>query len=359
MAWRVGSRLACALLGLCLGAMACAGPRVRPAPFRERPDSVTAGDLRGPFDGRVVDGETGRPVPGALVYASWSFIEGFGLNAPSGFREHLATTDANGRYRVPRLDGAPGGGSTRLADFHLVVYKKGYVAYRSDRRFDDLGTRTDFTQKNHKVELDRWRSDLSHVKHLRYVGGGAAVAALTSWELPEAAAELSGTKVPTVAGEGAPAPEELPGPPIPVKQLLTADDVKKVTRYDGGFDIRELGDEPRSEQYDSLHLRAQGKAESFDVALRVWVLEVGGAQRHYGKLLTDLPNVSEKNELGDRSFRATSDTNDIYGVGWLDGRRGVVVLLTCGASQCRSHDDALSLARVVKDRIDAVPVPAK
>src|SRR5262245_26181041 len=155
----------------------CAMPHVRPAPFRERPDSVSSGDLRGPFDGRVVDGDTGRPVQGALVYASWSFIEGFGLNSPSGYREHLATTDANGRYRVPRLDGMPGGGSIRLADFHMVVYKKGYVAYRSDRRFDDLGTRTDFTQKNHKVPLERWRSDLSHVKHLRYVGGGAALAA--------------------------------------------------------------------------------------------------------------------------------------------------------------------------------------
>ena len=346
----------CLFLVLLVG---CGATRVRPAPFRERPDSVAAGDLRGPFDGRVVDADSGRPVPGALVYASWSFVEGFGLNAPSGYREHLATTDSNGRYRVPRLAALPSAGSVRLADFHLLVYKKGYVAYRSDRRFDDLGTRTDFTQKNHKVALDRWRSDLSHVKHLRYVGGGAALAALTSWELPEAAAELSGTKVPMVAREGTPAPEALPGPPIPVKQLLTTEDVKKVTHYDGTFEIRELGDEPRSEQYDSLHLRAQGRGEAFDVALRVWVLDVGAAQRHYGKLLTDLPNVSEKNELGDRSFRALSDANDIYGVGWLDGRRGVVVLLTCGASQCRGHDEALSLARVIKDRIDAIQVNPK
>ena len=329
--------LACAL------ACACATARVRPAPFRVRPDSVSAGDLRGPFDGRVLDAETGRPVAGALVYGAWSFVQGFGLNAPAGWREHVATTDSNGRYRVPRLERLVTGPSVRLADFTLIVYKKGFVAYRSDRRFEDFGTRTDFAQRHHVVALERWRPEQSHVRHLAYVGGGATLAALTSWELPEAAAELGGKKV-----------ERKPTRTLLAGKLLTVDDVKKATGFAGQFDVGELGDEPGAADYDSVHLRAKDQPESYDVALRVWVLDLAEAQKHYGRLIQELPNAQERNEVGDRSLRSTSDARDIFGVAFLDGRKGVVVLLTCGASQCRSLDVVVGLARVIKDRADAV-----
>ena len=45
-----------ALVG-CLSILAsgCAQPTVRTAPFHDRPDSLDPGDLRGPFDGRVVE----------------------------------------------------------------------------------------------------------------------------------------------------------------------------------------------------------------------------------------------------------------------------------------------------------------
>src|SRR5687767_13529176 len=86
---------------------ACKTPMVRPATFRARPDSVKIGDLRGPFDGRVVDAETGRPVAGALVHATWSFVSGTGLVSPAGYGEWLGSTDSNGRYKVPRLSNLP------------------------------------------------------------------------------------------------------------------------------------------------------------------------------------------------------------------------------------------------------------
>ena len=38
-------------------------------------------------------------------------------------------------------------------------------------------------------------------------------------------------------------------------------------------------------------------------------------------------------------------------MGFLDGQRGVVVLITCGASQCTAPDDATSLAKTVYDRV--------
>lgn len=342
--------------------VACGGPQVRPAPFRERPDSVHPGDMRGPYDGRVLDSETGRPIAGALVYASWSFIQGEGLNGPGGVREYLASTDANGRYEIPRLNDLPHG--VRLADFRLVVYKKGYVAYRSDHRYRDFGPRTDFAQRHHEVRLEKWRPDLSHVRHLRYVGGGAALAALTAWELPEAAAELS--RQPgkgTLAGErdggrgnggGTDAGDTAsPRRILDADELLLVDDVKRATGYAGTFDVGKLGDDPTSAEYDNVHLRARGRPETYDIALRVWMLDEGEAQRQFGRLLEELPNAQPRDEIGDRSLRAASDAKDIFGLAWLDGKRGIVALLTCGAALCRSHEVVLGLARMVHERIDA------
>ena len=182
-----------ALAAVVLAVTACGAAKVRPAPFRARPDSVDPGSLLGPFDGKVVDAGTGEPVTGALVYATWTFQSGTALQSPSGYREAV-TLDRRRRPLParPRSRGLPGGG--RVADFNLVIYKRGYVAYRSDRRFDDLGPRLDFAQRQNLVRLDKWRSEYSHVRHLRFVGGGPAIAALTRWEMPEAAAELAGVK---------------------------------------------------------------------------------------------------------------------------------------------------------------------
>ena len=336
---------------LCALGACYAGVPTRPAPFRRRPDSVEPGALRGPFDGRVLDADTGRPVAGAMIYASWSFVGGTGLLTPAGWREAVATTDANGRYQVAALRDAPRDHDARLADLILVAYKKGYVAYRSDRRFDDFGPRADFTQRSNVIKLDRWRSDLSHVRHLRYVGGGAALAALTSWEQPEAAAELSqrvGLHRAVAESAGPRATRHLDA-----NRLLAPADVKKTTGFDGTFDVQKLGDEPPSTTYDNVHLRARDLGEAYDVALRVWVLDLAAAQKQFGRVVADMPNVQPRDEIGDRSVRATSDAKDIFGLAFLDGKKGAVVLMTCGASQCRSHEGLLSLARIVKERLDA------
>ena len=141
----------------------------RTAPFRSHPDSADAGSLMGPFSGRVTDSSSGDPVAGALVYGTWTYQVGSGAQQPAGFQEAVASTDANGHYTLKRPPSPPDG---RLTDFQLVIYKRGYVAYRSDRRFSDLGPRLDFAQTSNRVAMERWHSELSHVRHLRYIGGG-------------------------------------------------------------------------------------------------------------------------------------------------------------------------------------------
>lgn len=315
----------------------------RPAPFRIRPDSVEPGSLMGPFSGRVLDAANRTPIAGALVYAAWSMESAGGPSAPAGVHEVVASTNAAGGYDIPQLKHLPSG--VRVTDFTLLVYRRGFIAYRSDRRFQDFGTRLDFAQTSNQILLERWRSELSHARHLRYIGGGNAVAGLTQWEADEAAAELSdesrgrrGLRDNTAAR----------GPLLVAAQLLSGGDIKSLTKYDGDFETGPLSDEPDTATYSSQHFKALGRAETWDVALRMWRLDAGAVQERYEELTSTLPGVTEKDEIGSRSFRASESS--IRGVGFLDGPRGVVVLLTCGSNQC-TEENALALAQTVYDRI--------
>jgi hypothetical protein len=330
---------------------ACVDTAMRVAPFRNRPDSADAGALGGPFTGRVVDATTHTPIAGALVYAAWSFERGAGLPTPAGVHEFVGSTDAAGNYKVPSLAATPN--HTHLADFTLLIYKRGFIAYRSDRRFNDLGPRMDFAQRDNQVLLERWRAELSHARHLRFVGGGSTIAALTSWELADASAELDGKRP---QGEDI-RPGRGEGPYIVAAQLLTDVDIKERTKFDGAFETGPLSDEPDTATYSSQHFKALGRPESFDVALRVWHDNPGKAQERYDELL-NLPGATivEKDELASRSFQATE--NNIHGIGFLDGPRGVVVLLTCGNGQCAKVEDALFLGTLIYNRVkQALPAP--
>jgi hypothetical protein len=154
---------------------ACVDSAMRTAPFRQRPDAAEPGSLKGPFTGRVIDATTHTPIAGALVYAAWTFERGAALSEPAGAKEFVGSTDAAGNYKVPTLSSVPGG--ARFTEFTLLVYKRGFIGYRSDRRFTDLGPRMDFAQTDNQILLERWRNELSHARHLRFVGAGTAVAA--------------------------------------------------------------------------------------------------------------------------------------------------------------------------------------
>jgi len=209
--------------------------------------------------------------------------------------------------------------------------------------------RMDFAQDNNQVLLERWRNDLSHARHLRFVGSGTAVAALTQWELADASAELDGRR-PRGGDDLRPGRGE--GQYVVAAQLLIESDIKARTKYDGAFETGPLSDEPDTATYSSQHFKALGRAETWDVALRVWRLDPGKAQERYDELLTQLPGIVEKDDVASRSFIATE--NDIRGVGFLDAPRGLVVLLTCGSNQCISQDDAAALAQVIYGRVKSL-----
>ncbi len=337
-----------ALALVTLFAGSCA-PAIAQAPFPARSDTVVPGDLLGPFDGKVIDAQSGKPIAGAIVQASWAFETGQGLTAPAGGAVRTVATDNDGRYLVERLTDLPSGQS-RVIGVTVVVYQKGYVAYRSDRIFDNLlggaRARTDFAQHNNVAKLDRWSAALSHVKHVRFVGGSGALKRAVGSEVIEASLELAAgpsAKPALVAAE----PE---GAPLDAGVLLSVDELRAVTAYGGALEVMKLTDVPTSTTYDSRHFKATGKPETYDAALRVWKLSPPAAEARYAKLLVEVPHAEAKDEMGDRSLRGYDGR--IVAVAALDRARGVVIELTCGLDQCRDVDQAAALLKRVLARAE-------
>ena len=333
------------------------GPMIDKASFPVRPDSVRPADLLGPYDGQVVDVDSDRPIAGALVAGYWAFERGIGFHAPAGAREVVVETGADGRYTIPALTDLPEGASARVRRFTLIVYHRGHVAWRSDRLFPGRERRRDFTQRGARVRLERWQSQYAHGEHAVFIGGGPRVQKAAAWELQAAALELDGEHV-----AFRPQPETAPTPapatttvPLDVSHLLSDDEIRGVTGYVGKFEDGKLTDLPTTEFYDSRHFKAVGKPESFDVGLRVWRLGPAAAEVQYGKLMKALPDARTTDEVGDASFRAKS--GGIAGLVYLVRERGVVVSMTCGASQSPEPGQLAKLAKLVESRLPELPEP--
>jgi hypothetical protein len=345
------------MFALCTILLGC-GPLIEAAPFPVRPDSVRPADLLGPYDGIVIDADSERPVVGALVAASWAFERGIGLQGPFGSHEVTTETGADGRYRIPRLDTLPNGLSTRVRRFTLIVYHRGHVAWRNDRRYPSRESRQDFSQRGNRVRLEKWQPGHLHHEHLVFMGGGAKVRAAAAWEAQPAVLELDGERAGGAPGARAAAAAAAPSAAklLDVSHLLSEDEIRGVTGYVGEFEVGKLADLPTTEFYDSRHFKAEGKTENHDVGLRVWRLGTAAAEVQYQKLLRELPGAKAQDEIGDLSLRAQAGA--IRGLAFLARERGMVVSLTCGVAQCPEPELLLKLAKLVESRLVDVPAEA-
>jgi hypothetical protein len=336
--------------------VACA-PVVGDAPFAVRPDSLRAGDLLGPFDGVVVDGDTDRPVAGAVVSGSWALERGLGLVGPAGAVEASTETAADGRYRLVVPEDLPSGDGARLRRFTLVVYQRGYAGWRSDFIFPSGRPRHDFAQRNNRVRLVKWHPGSSHYQHLVFLGGAPAIRNASAWEVQPASLELEGTPPAQAPATGA-APAE-PGTasprPLDIAPLLSEDEVRGVTGYAGEFEVAKLADRPTSDVYDSRHFKATGKPESYDVGLRVWAIGRAAAEAQFRKLLGELPQAVATDEIGDASLRAKG--GGVAGFAFLLRERGVVMQLSCGISQCTEPSMILRMAKLAESHMPEVRLP--
>lgn len=335
-----------------LAATACS-PVVRPARFASARDRVTDVSLRGPFDGQVIDETTAEPIQGAAVVGVWSYDEGDGLVGPAGSEIIEVKTDQAGRYRIPKAPLNKRGAHMRLVSFDLVVYKRGYVGYRSDRLLDGR-PRTDFTLRHNRVQLRKWRDTDSHAQHLLFLAPPAAVSSLASWEREAANVDLYRE----LGGQAAGAKLEQAPEQEPTLQLLQAEgllrpeDVRRRTGYTEAFAVKELGDLVRTHFYHGVHLEAVGRDESWDVAYRVWKDPPGGLQPVVETFEATLPGVPVTAEITPESW--VFDSDDVRAVAFLDRERNVGVLLTCGADQCVDIETAIILTSFLAENLDTL-----
>lgn len=326
---------------------------IEQAPFPARPDSVRKGDLRGPFDGQIVDADSERPLAGTLVEGSWAFEEGRGFPGPAGTYVFATHTNPDGRYKIPALPELPDGLSARVRRFTLVVYQRGFVGWRSDRRFPGAEGRRDFSQWGNKVRLEKWQPTYSHAQHLMYLGGGDEVRNAAGWEREQAGLELSGQQVVASTGTEMPAITKRTPTSLDVAKLLSDDEIRGVTGFAGKFEIGKLSDLPTTEFYDSRHFKASGKPETFDVGLRVWRLGSAAAEVQFRKLKDDLPGAQATNELGDAAVEAKGKGTEA--LVFLAREHGCVVSVTCGLGQCTEPSMLIKIGKLVESRLGDLP----
>ena len=337
-----GLVLAGLVLAASLAGLAGCAPMVAEAPFVRQPGTVEAGSLLGPFSGQVVDAANGKPLQGAIVFGSWGFEVGRGLTSPAGAVTTSVETDSDGRYEIAPLADTPDG-ARRVARFTLLVWKRGYVGWRSDRRFDDPAEpRRDFSQLLNVTKLDRVRPGVSAVQQLRHLGGGGALRRALDPEFMQAALELGG---------GRSAKSELPL--LDASVLLSEEELRAKLHSATEYSVERLADLARSPSYDSRHFRAVGKGETYDAAYRMWHLgSPQAAEARYALLEKEVPHAEARDEIGDRSLRGYDGR--IWGVAVLDRKHAVVIELTCGADLCRDLEQSVAVLQRLLERANAL-----
>ena len=337
-------------------------PKSLQAGFPRVQGSVLAGSLRGPFTGRVTDRGTGRPVAHARVVVTWLYRRGVGSASPAGFVRYITRTNLDGRYRVPslreiravglrpgRLEGrlvpvprrnGPGGLGV-LTDVRLLVYRRGYVAYRSDRIFPGGRPRLDFAQLDNRVQLDRLSENVSRLAHLRFIGDIRALGLDGRWELEAASEELSGHS------SGRRTAREKP---LDLSGIMDESDLEVLFGAKLVFRVGRLATMKRTEDSDSIHFEAVGKPQTYDLAVRVWRRSRSELESFYRKLMRIYPRSRSLDQVGDHSFSA--GRGGILAHVFMDRAHQVVVSVTCGKDLCKDADGVLKVARLIRDRLD-------
>jgi hypothetical protein len=100
--------------------------------FLDPPHSIWS-NYRGPFRGQVLDAETLKPIPGAVVFVTWEVVEWNpfikGVSHPYDTAE--VATDAEGRFFLPK-NGTWNPGKNFLMNSEVLILKAGYGNVRID-----------------------------------------------------------------------------------------------------------------------------------------------------------------------------------------------------------------------------------
>jgi hypothetical protein len=89
-------------------------------------------DVRGPFQGEIVDADTGQPIEGAVVVVAWTHTSNFFQDGRHEVDAREAVTDAQGRWEIPERPMPPWEGGIASALRRFYVFAPGHEVV--DRR---------------------------------------------------------------------------------------------------------------------------------------------------------------------------------------------------------------------------------
>jgi len=93
--------------------------------------AAAGAEARGPWHGQVVDAETGQPIAGVVVLASWTvWTAGWPHPTEEFFGVAEVVTDTDGRFTIPARDLRPLGRPGAIVGPELRMFKAGYGLWR-------------------------------------------------------------------------------------------------------------------------------------------------------------------------------------------------------------------------------------
>lgn len=117
------------------------------------------------ISGTVIDAETGKPIEGAVVFVEWSKSKAkwTGLGYTETYKTVEKVTDKNGKFKVFGVF------SPFVNPPIVVIYKKGYVAWRNDYIFPLNEKRKDVRLENGYVfKIEHFKKGYSHAQHINF-----------------------------------------------------------------------------------------------------------------------------------------------------------------------------------------------
>ena len=195
---------------------------------------------------------------------------------------------------------------------------------------------------------------MSHVKHVRFVGGRAALKRALGSELVEASLEL--TSGPQKSSEASVAEPKAPCRSTPAC-CSRSTSCSAVTGYKGDFAVEKL-----RRSADVVDLRQpplQGRRQARDLRRRDARVEALADQRRRALRQAPRRGAARRGQGRDgRSLAARLRRQRIVAVAAVDLPHGVVIELTCGLDQCRDADQAAALLKRMLARADRLGQPA-
>ena len=121
----------------------------------------------GGIAGKVVDAETGKPIEGAVVLVEWDITKGLGLSYTKRHKLVETVTNENGWFTLQGVL------NPLVNPPNLVIYKKGYVAWREYAMFPDFKKKEDFKWKSGSIfQLEHFLRSYSHNRHTSFIHYG-------------------------------------------------------------------------------------------------------------------------------------------------------------------------------------------